>query len=134
MAGGLQESSFRFGNDNATFKSGYYIGKDSNVLINVDIVNYNEESRDIYMVSELEYLPGLATGTLQAEQHTVDLGLCDGQNGLNVQAPKGQTKWSLTGSPISVSAPGWFVNFGKNSPNIFYVALLIEYSRRSLTW
>jgi hypothetical protein len=134
MAGGLQESSFRFESDNATFKSGYYIGKDNSVLINVDIVNYFEEARDIYMVSEVEYLPGLATGTLQAEQHSIDLGLCDSQNGLNIQAPKGQTKWSLTGSPILVAEPGWLVNFSKNSPNIGYVVLLIGYSRRSSPW
>jgi hypothetical protein len=117
MAGGLEKSEFKFATPNGTFKSGYYIGRDSKVLINVDIVNYNADSRDLYMVSELEYTPGLSAGVLQAEQSTIDLGLCDNQNGLNVHAPKGQTKWSMSSSPILVSEPGWLINLGKRSGN-----------------
>jgi hypothetical protein len=115
MAGGLEASEFKFSTTNSSVQSGYYIAKNANVVVNVDIVNYDNVAKDLYMISELEYLPGKQTDHLEAQHAVIDIGLCDGQDGLNVHAPPGQTKWSIIGSPITVSRNGLFANIRKCS-------------------
>jgi hypothetical protein len=110
MAGGLEASEFKFSTTNSSLQTGYYIGKGANIMINVDIVNYDNVAKDLYMVSELEYLPGKPTERLPAQHSVIDIGLCDGQDGLNVHAPPGKTKWSIKGSPITVSKDGILAN------------------------
>jgi hypothetical protein len=113
MAGGLEASEFKFATGNSSLHSGYYIGKDAKIQINVDIVNYDNETKDLYMVSELEYLPGKQPKMLPAEQSVINIGLCDGQDGLKVHAPKGQTKWVIKGSPITIAKDGLLANVCK---------------------
>jgi hypothetical protein len=110
MAGGLEAAEFKFAATNSSLQSGYYIGKSANIMVNVDIVNYDNVAKDLYMVSELEYLPGKQTDRLPAQHSVIDIGLCDGQDALNVHAPPGQTKWSIKGSPITVAKDGLLAN------------------------
>jgi hypothetical protein len=62
MAGGLEAAEFKFSATNSSVQSGYYIEKNANIMINVDIVNYENVAKDLYMVSEIEYLPGKQNG------------------------------------------------------------------------
>jgi hypothetical protein len=111
MAGGLETSDFRFGQPaGSALKSGYYIGPQDSVLINIDIVNNEKVAKDLYMIAEMEYLPGKPKDILGAQHTVIDLGFCDGQNGLNIHAPPGKTKWSLKGSTILVTKDGWLSN------------------------
>jgi len=51
MAGGIEKADFKFVNTAGTFKSGYYIGKEDNIMINIDIVNNDRVAKDLYMVA-----------------------------------------------------------------------------------
>jgi hypothetical protein len=105
-AGGLYPTDFKFANLDDSFQSGYHIQKDAKILNNVDIVNYDKVAKDLYMVIELEYLPGKPANTLSAQHANINLGMCDTQDGLNVHGPQGQTKWSLRGSEMIVTRDG----------------------------
>jgi hypothetical protein len=108
MAAGLEKSEFKYYDSQASIKAGYYIGPKSNILVNVDIVNYNTPAAEVYLVSEMEYLPGAPSKFLPAEFVNLDIGLCDGKNaGHAVHAPVGQTQWTLNGTEMTVTQSGW---------------------------
>src|SRR6201992_2676891 len=49
------------------FPSGYHIGKNDEMVFNVEVVNYNKEKRDFYLTIEFEYLPGIVGGNTQTQ-------------------------------------------------------------------
>jgi hypothetical protein len=110
MAGATETGTQKYAVANATFQSGFYIGKDDIVSIQVDMVNYKNVPRTLYSVSEIEFVPGKAAGLLPAEQLTLDIGTCGGAKGSSVFVPKGQTKFSLKGQEITVAKDGYFVH------------------------
>lgn len=94
----------------SSLKSGYYLGKNRQLINMIDVVNYNNAERTVYVQGEIEYLPGKQEGYHDARQESVDPGMCGGQNGAFIHAPKGQTKFSVNGSNIIVARDGWIVN------------------------
>lgn len=133
MAGSLETSDvtwFPKVTKNSSMNSGYYIAPTDPLLVNIDIVNNQKEAKELYMITEIEYLPGKRKDVLAAEHRIMDLGVCDGQDGpsgLDVHPPAGQTKWSLKGSAAVVVREGWLVN-----ARMF--CLLPHTVRRFLTW
>jgi hypothetical protein len=47
-----------FGSKNSTYKSGFMLGTADRILNQVDLVNYNTESRKVFINYEIEYLNG----------------------------------------------------------------------------
>jgi hypothetical protein len=47
-----------FGSKNSTYKSGFMLGTADRILNQVDLVNYNTESRKVFINYEIEYLDG----------------------------------------------------------------------------
>jgi len=47
-----------FGSSNSTYKSGFMLGSSDKVLNQVDLVNYNAESKNVFINYEIEYLDG----------------------------------------------------------------------------
>jgi hypothetical protein len=43
---------------NGTFNSGFYIGPNDQFLINSDLVNYNADSKEVYVTMDIEFVPG----------------------------------------------------------------------------
>jgi hypothetical protein len=118
MAGGLETSDFTFYNkaNSSSLKSGYYIAPKDLVLINIDIVNNQKVEKDLYMIAEIEYLPGKPKDVLSAQHEIIDLGFCDEQNGTDIHAPPSQTKWSLKGSAVVITKDGWLSNASTSNP------------------
>jgi len=47
-----------FGTSNTTYKSGFMLGTNDKILNQVDLVNYNAESKKVFINYEIEYLDG----------------------------------------------------------------------------
>jgi hypothetical protein len=94
----------------AAVKSAYYLAKNRQIINMIDVVNYNNVERTVYVQGEIEYLPGKQEGYLEARQERVDPGMCGGQKGGQIHPPKGQTKFSVNGTNIIMARDGWFIN------------------------
>jgi hypothetical protein len=44
---------------NGKYESGFRMGDNDRIMISADLVNYNEEAKDVYLTFDLEYLEGL---------------------------------------------------------------------------
>jgi Stress up-regulated Nod 19 len=105
-------NSNRYTTADGSFKAGFYIGKDAPITQMIDIVNYNNNTRKVYTVSEVEYLEGKQPGFLQSVSTGIDLGMCNGlgQTGTFIYAPKNQKKFSFTGKDMTFERDGYILN------------------------
>lgn len=55
--------------------SGFHVGKDDEINVNVEIVNYNKEKRDFYLTYEVEYHEGLVGQN--AQEQLIDILACE---------------------------------------------------------
>jgi hypothetical protein len=99
------ESRYTITKEVAGKKTGYYVKKESRLLMNVDIVNYNKEDMDIYASADISYIPGQPADYLDVNPIFVPLAACDAGNMLPgiVKVPKGQKTWSLQSKGIVVA-------------------------------
>jgi Stress up-regulated Nod 19 len=102
--------SNRYTTADGTFKAGFYVTKDAPVMQMVDVVNYNNDTRTVYTVSEVEYLSGKQEEFLQSISTGIDLGMCNGQTGLDIHAPKGQATFSFEGKEMTFERNGYILN------------------------
>lgn len=111
MAGSTEEGGMTFAAPpGSSVKSAYYLTKDRKILNMIDVINYNNVERTVYVVGEIEYLPGKQEGYLEARQERVDPGLCGGPDGSMIHAPKGQTKFSVNSTNIVFARDGYMIN------------------------
>ena len=118
MGGAADTTSNFYTTPDGKFNSGYFLSNTSDVLQMIDIVNYNNEPRTVYTVSEMEYVPGKATNLLAANSVPINLGMCDGAAGMKaIMEPMakgqldGKKKFTLSGKDITISRDGYFLNF-----------------------
>jgi hypothetical protein len=119
MGGAADTKSNHYTTLDGRFNSGYYISNSSKILQMIDIVNYNNETRNVFTVSEMEYVPGKPAGLLAANAVPINLGMCDGVAGMKAimgpmakgQSADGKKKFTLTGKDITISRDGYFINW-----------------------
>jgi len=118
MGGATGAGDVLYTSANGEHKSGFYVGKDEKLNIAVDVVNYNDREREVYTISELEYLPGRPPGYVHTQSHVLPLGMCDGSGGLGatqIRPPPGQRKFTLSGKKeITVAKDGYMVQTCKS--------------------
>jgi hypothetical protein len=62
-----QEDQVLWTTQDGKFPSGFHVGKEDEIHVNLEIVNYNKEKRDFYLTYEIEYLPGLVGHNAQEQ-------------------------------------------------------------------
>jgi hypothetical protein len=90
----------------------------------LDMVNYKDVERAVYIKSIMDYLPGKQAGWLEAQQSIINLGMCDGgdqrMKAGNIHAPAGVSKFSLKAEkPVEISKDGYIVTAGKYADSMF---------------
>jgi hypothetical protein len=89
-------------------KIGNYVSKTNQILLSADLVNYNPEPKNVYLVADLTYLEGKAVGYYETAIHLISVGTCEAQMfspgsllyGLFITPPANKKKWSLQGDTI----------------------------------
>jgi len=109
MGGATEALQWRFTSEDGKFNSGFYLAPDASVHTMIDVVNYNNDSRTVYSVSEMEYIPGKVPKALDASQDVMNIGMCSGSSGFNVKS-NDRKVFSFGGSNITVSQDGYIVN------------------------
>jgi hypothetical protein len=121
LGSGSDDTINTYNGPNNSVKSGFYIGKNDVILVGMDVVNYHDRERTIYMVNEIEYFPGMPEGYTHAQSRIIPMGLCDGLMSVmasnNIHAPVGEKKFTLTGkNDIEIIKDGHLVSTCKLHP------------------
>jgi hypothetical protein len=114
LASGSDDNINTYNSPNNSVKSGFYIGKNDIITFGLDVVNYHDRERTLYMINEIEYFPGMPEGYTHAQSHVVELGLCDGLMSTlaahNIYPPVGEKKFVLAGkNDIEIARDGHLV-------------------------
>jgi hypothetical protein len=91
------------------FDSGYYLGPDDKIVVTGEIVNYNNETKQVYAVSELEFIPGRVKGFKDVVTQILQVNQCEG-NQLGLEAPKGKNVYSLDSKNMTALQNGFIIN------------------------
>jgi hypothetical protein len=78
--------------------TGNYIGKGHAIVLQGDLVNYNNKTEEVYMTAEMSYVEGRARGIWEISTHLVPVGICAAQKGAGLAAlapPPNAKKWTL---------------------------------------
>lgn len=108
LIGGAAESAgLPLTSADGSFNSGYYLGANANISNVLDIVNTDLDDKEVYVISEMEYLPGRIADAKQASMQVLDVGMCNGaDSGMFVKPPTDVKKWSLEGANITITKDG----------------------------
>jgi len=115
MGGATETSVSTYYRNSSGIKSGYYIAPQSKIAVMLDMVNYKDVPRAVYIEAVVDYLPGKQEGWLESQTGIINLGLCDGGTGAfqanNVHAPTGVSKFSLKAQkPVEITADGYIIS------------------------
>jgi hypothetical protein len=84
-------------------KIGNYVGNSSQLLLWIDLVNYNPEPKNVYVIADLTYIEGKAVGYYESVVHLISVGTCESNaflGGLFVIPPRDKKQWSLHGETV----------------------------------
>jgi hypothetical protein len=109
LGGSADIRRYRYTSNDGKFNSGLYLAKNAPVIQFIDIVNYNNNTREVYTVNELEYYPGKPEGFMKGGMGGIDLGMCSGKTGMFIFAPNSQKKFTFSGKDITIAKDGYFL-------------------------
>jgi hypothetical protein len=95
--------------DKVDFNSGYYIGKDDKILMLGDIVNYTDEDKEIYTVTDLQHIEGRPPGTLDSITQLWSINLCDGIMGFLNPPKLDGGKFSIKSQEMKIQQDGYLI-------------------------
>jgi hypothetical protein len=105
-----------FTSPDGKFDSGFYVGKNDIVLGSGEIINYNDEAKKVYIVADIEYLPGKQPGFLDTSIQALFVTGCDWTNiggALNLKLPAGVQKHTFKSQDMMIMQDGYIMNLGK---------------------
>jgi hypothetical protein len=77
--------------------TGNYIGKGHTVTIQIDLVNYNNKTEEVYLTIDMSYVDGREKGIWEIAIHLIPVGICAAEKaGIDaLLPPKDRKKWTL---------------------------------------
>src|ERR1700712_4059256 len=58
------------------FNGGYYVAKTDRLMLSAEIVNYTNDTKQIYCQTELEYIPGKPAGAIDIGLQVLEVDQC----------------------------------------------------------
>jgi hypothetical protein len=93
------------------FNSGYIIGAKDSFSAMGEVINYSNEPRKIFVVPEIEYVPGKPEGVMDVSIQLLGATQCDSSNlNFGLQPPPGQKVFSFKSKNISVLQNGYILS------------------------
>jgi hypothetical protein len=123
VLGGTEERSYSiYSTPDYKFDSGYYLPGDDKIVVTGEVVNYNNETKTIYAVSEIEYIPGKVKGFKDVVTQILQVNQCEGGN-LGLHAPVGKNVFSFSSANMTSLQDG-FILGGRKCRTEKYLAPL----------
>jgi hypothetical protein len=88
--------------------TGNYIGKGHTIVLQGDLVNYNNKTEEVYMTAEMSYVDGREKGIWEISTHLVPVGICGVQKGglAALAPPPNVKKWTLKDDGLEMKDNG----------------------------
>jgi hypothetical protein len=94
--------------------SAYYLKKGSPIIITVDVVNYTNDEKVVYVEADIDYIEGKVPNVSETSVQTWRMAECEGkQEYLVVDIPKDQNKFTLSSKNMTVLQSGYIFNGSK---------------------
>lgn len=95
-----------------SYDSGYYLLNEDYLLIWGEVVNYSNETKDVYVKMDFEFVDGNPHGYAQAAGQLWSVGQCEGDS-LTLKPPAGEERFSFKSDNLTVTEDGKFLGFRK---------------------
>jgi hypothetical protein len=94
-----------FSTPDGSFKAGFIVKENPKVLLTSEIVNYSNSTKNIYVVSDLDYLEGHPQGYADSGWVLLSVTQCDGKDPL-LHPPKEQKKYTYKSKQLTITQDG----------------------------
>jgi hypothetical protein len=113
MGSAAEELQDYFADPKSKIDTGFYLPKGDKILAQIDIVNYKDYDQNVWLVPEIEYIPGKPPGYLDSEKYTLSPNTCDSPLGAMaggfIKPPPGAKKWAINGTDMTFTKDGYIV-------------------------
>jgi hypothetical protein len=92
------------------FNSGYYLGKESKVILSAELVNYGKEPKNVYSVTEIDYLPGDTPGMMDTSVGIMTVNQCDAMPNPFLSPPSGKKAFEMKSRDITILQDGYMLS------------------------
>jgi hypothetical protein len=92
-------------------RSGFYIGPKDRLAMNGDLINYTNETKYVYTMNEIEYIPGKLGDGGEASMYVMVPGQCSGGFGITLPQFQKEKVFSMKGSGFTVIESGKILAF-----------------------
>jgi hypothetical protein len=90
------------------FDAGFFLSKSDWVMLSAEIVNYTNETKQIYSVTDFEYIETPPKKALDTTMSIFDIDMCSTGN-KSIEAPHGHTKWSAKSKKVQMTKNGYIL-------------------------
>ncbi|KAF2664073.1 hypothetical protein BT63DRAFT_460373 [Microthyrium microscopicum] len=98
-----------FTSPDGTFNSGYFLGKNSKVMLSAELVNYSKKPKVIYHVTEVDYLPGDTKDIMDTSVGIMSVNQCDDIPNPFLSAPAGKKAFEMKSKQITILKDGYMI-------------------------
>jgi hypothetical protein len=98
-----------FNTPDGLFNSGYYLGKSSKVILSAELINYAKETKNVYAVTEVDYLPGNTPGIMDTSVGIMSVNQCDDRPNPFLRPPTGKKNWEMKSREITILQDGYML-------------------------
>jgi hypothetical protein len=98
--------------------SGYYVKKGDAIISSGEVINYLDQDKKVYVVADIEYLPGRQPDWYEADLQALFISGCDWANiggAMNLKLPQGEKKHTFKSKDMMFAEDGYLVNLSKYS-------------------
>jgi hypothetical protein len=115
FVGGAEDASQSFyTTQDGKFNSGYYIGKDDPIISSGDLVNYTNDTKIVFSMTDIEFVRGKITDLYEVSTQVLSVGMCDGVGAFTKPEINDKKHFKLTSkNDIVVANDGYIVNSSK---------------------
>jgi hypothetical protein len=111
LGGSEDKGDVVYSTPDGMFDSGFYVGKKDIIRFGGDVVNYNNEERTVFSVTEFDYIEGRPDGFLETSSQTVAVGMCNNWTDLQGLFSGGKIKkFAIHGKPLTMLTDGYLVS------------------------
>ncbi|KAF2663448.1 hypothetical protein BT63DRAFT_119198 [Microthyrium microscopicum] len=107
--GGNETSSGLYTTPDGAFPAGYYLGKDDKIMLSAELVNHANTTKDVYAVTEIDYVPGQPAGYLDSGVVMFAMNQCDGWSMPSIRGWPGYNKFTIKGTPATAVMDGYML-------------------------
>jgi hypothetical protein len=98
-----------FSTPDGSFNSGYYLSKSSKVIMSAELVNYAKEQKNIYAVTEVDFIPGSPAGIMDTTVGIMSVTQCDRLPNPFLRGPDSQKVFEFRSKGITATMDGYIL-------------------------